>query len=91
MHDRIDDFRIAMPDVENAETAEAIDVLFAVDVAIRIRACIGPFDGCGSVVDGRGLAVLEKSGIDVIAKRLNGFARDPSRFVLCDLGFSDKF
>lgn len=72
-----DDFGVAMSDVEDAEAAEAIDILFSVDVAIAVRTGVGPFDGGRSAVDRRRLAVLEKARIDMVAKVVDGFARDP--------------
>jgi hypothetical protein len=75
---RFDHFRVAVTNVEDAEPAQTIDVFFAVDVAIGIRARIGPFDDrCCALRRGR-FTVLEKARIDVIAKRFDRFARDPS-------------
>ena len=75
--DGVDDFRVPVPDVEDAEAAEAIDVLVAVDVAVTVRTGVGPFYGGRRTVDRRGLAVFEKARIDVVAKVLDGFTRDP--------------
>jgi hypothetical protein len=72
-----DNFRIAVTDVENAETAQAIDVFFAVHVAIAVRARIRPFDRSGGVVDARGFAVFEEARVDVIAEVFDRFARNP--------------
>jgi hypothetical protein len=91
MDDRVDDLRISMADVEDAETAEAVDVLAAVNVAVRIGAGIGPFDDGGRMVDGRRLAVFQEPRIDVIAKGLDRFARDPLRVLRRDLLFADEF
>jgi hypothetical protein len=68
---------MAVSDVENAETAEAVEVLFAVDVAISVGSGVGPFDGRGGVLDRRRFPVLEESRIDVISEVLNCFACDP--------------
>ena len=81
----LDDFGIAMTDVEDAEAAQAIDVRAPGDVAIGVRSGVGPLDdGAGVACVGR-FAVFEKARIDVVAKRLDGFARDPRRFVRRDL------
>jgi len=36
--DGLDDLRVPMSDVEDAEAAEAIDIFLAVDVAVGVRA-----------------------------------------------------
>jgi hypothetical protein len=77
--DRLDDFRIAMSDIEDAEAAETVEVGASRDVAIRVRAGVGPLDYRGGAVLIRRLAVFQESGIDVVAKRLDRLARDPFR------------
>lgn len=80
-----DDFRMAMTHVENAETAEAVDVFAALDVSVTVGAGITPFnDGAGAVYL-RCFPVFQKSGVDVIAKVFNCFARDPRRLFGGDL------
>lgn len=88
--DGVDDFRVAVADVENAEAAEAIDVLFAVDVAIAVRTRVRPFDGGGGVVDRCGFTVLQKSRIDVIAEVVDGLACDPRGVVRRDRRLFDE-
>jgi hypothetical protein len=73
---RIDDLRMAVTDVEDSEAAEAIDVFAAVDVREHVAA-IGPLDRSVERAFRAGLAIFEKSGIDVIAKPFDGFADDP--------------
>ena len=73
---RIDDLRMPVTDVEDAEAAEAIDIFAAVDVREDVAA-VGPLDGRIERALRTGLAVLEKSGVDVIAKPVDGFADDP--------------
>jgi hypothetical protein len=80
-----------MADIEDAEPAETIDVFFAVDVAIRIGARIRPFhDGCGAIRRS-GFAIFQEAGIDVIAKRLDRFARNPSGILRRDVRLGDEF
>ncbi len=71
-----DHFGMAVSDVEDAEPAETIDVFAAVDIREDVTA-VGPLDGRIERALRTGLAVLEKSGIDVIAKPIDGFADDP--------------
>ena len=61
-----------MADVEDAETAEAVDILSAVDVAVGVRTCVRPFDRGDRVLDRGRFAILEKAGIDVIAETFDG-------------------
>lgn len=91
IYHRFNDLGIAVPDVENAESAKAVDVLLAVDVAIGVRTCIRPLDDRGRAFGGRCFAILQETGIDVVAKRLDGFARDPSRVLRSDLRLGDQF
>ncbi len=63
-------------DVEDAESAEAIDVFAAVDVGEDVAA-IGPLDRGVERPSGAGLTIGEKTGIDVIAKTVDGLADDP--------------
>src|SRR5579863_1246463 len=90
VHDGFDDFRMAMPDVENTETAETVDVFAAADVAIRIRPGVGPFDDGLGAFDGAGFAILEKTGVDMLAKCVDCLARDPARLVRSDLRQRDE-
>ena len=83
------DFRLAMSDVEDAETAQAIDVLASVDVAIRVRARVRPFDDRGCAVRIRRFAVEKKTRVEMVAKRLDGFFGYPARFRRVDRGLGD--
>ncbi len=85
------DFRIAVPDVEDPESAEAIDIFFARNVAIAIWSGVGPLDRGGGVLDRRCFPVFEKAGIDVIAETVDGFPRDPLRILRCNGGRFDEF
>ena len=79
-----------MADIEDAEATQAVYVFFAVDVAIRVRPRVRPFD-CGSCVLERCcLAVFEKPRIHMIAERLDGFTRDPIDVVRRYLRFCNK-
>jgi hypothetical protein len=78
IHHRFDDFRIAVADVEDAEAAQAVDVFAPGDVAICVRAGVGPFDDRFGFVGVARFAILEEAGIDVLAKRLDRFMRDPA-------------
>jgi hypothetical protein len=72
-----DDLWVTMADIENAEAAQTIDVLFAGYVAIAIRPRVRPFDrGCG-VFDRCRFPVFQKSWIDVVAEIFYGFIGDP--------------
>jgi hypothetical protein len=90
IEERLDDFRVPMPDVENPETAQTVEVLAAVDGAEGVGPGIGPFYNRGSMLQVGRLAILEKPGIDVIAERGDGFARNPFRFFRCDLALRDQ-
>jgi hypothetical protein len=87
--DRVDDLRMAVTDVEDSEAAEAIDVFAAVDVREHVAA-IGPLDGSVERALRAGLAIFEKSGIDVIAETFDGFADDPIGLRAIDRGRIDE-
>jgi hypothetical protein len=79
-----------MAHVEDAEAAQTIDVLAPGDVAIRVQAGVGPLhDGLGAVDVAR-FSVFEETRIDVLAKRFDGFARDPAGLVGGDLRSCDQ-
>ena len=89
--DGCDDFRIAVADVEDAETAETVDVFLAVDVAVAVRSGVRPLDcGCG-VFHRRGLAIFEEAGVDVVAEIRNRLLRDPIRLLGGNLAGFYKF
>ena len=83
--------RIAVADVENAESAETVDILAPGDVAIGVRSGVGPLDDGLGAGDVRRLAVFEKAGIDVFAKSLDGLACNPDRVLRRNLRFRDEF
>jgi hypothetical protein len=87
----LDHFRIAVTDVEDAEAAQAIYVLFAIDVTVRIRSGVRPLDGCSGVLDRRRFAVFQEARIDVVAEGFDGFAGDPRNVVRRDLRLCDEF
>jgi hypothetical protein len=58
IHHRFDDLRVPVADVEDAEAAEAIQILASVDVAIRVRSGVRPFDDGARTAGVAGLAVL---------------------------------
>ena len=74
---------MAVPDVEDAEPAETVDVLAAIDVREDVSA-VGPLDGGVERAMSSGFAVFEKAGVDVIAKAVDGFADDPIRLRAID-------
>jgi len=88
--DGFDDLRIAMPDVEDAEAAEAIDVGASVEVAIGVGPGVRPFDDGARAPGVVRLAVFEEAGVDVVAERLDGLASDPLRVVGRYLGLLDE-
>jgi hypothetical protein len=74
---------MAMADVKDAETAEAVDVLAAVHVGEDV-AGVAPLDGRVERPLRAGFPVLEETGIDVVAKPVDGFADDPIRLRAID-------
>jgi len=88
--DGFDDLRMAVADVEDAESAQAVDVFAAVDVAIGVRPGVGPFDDGAGALEVAGLAVFEEARIDVIAETLDGFAGDPARVLGRDVRFGNQ-
>jgi hypothetical protein len=81
---------MAVSDVEDAEAAETIQILAAVDVSIRVRSGVRPFDDRAGAADVAGFAVFQEARVDVVAETLDGFARDPAGVVGCDLRFGDE-
>jgi hypothetical protein len=71
-----DDLGVTVADVEDSESAEAVDVFPAVDVREDVAA-VGPLDGGVERAFGARFAVFEKTGVDVVAKPIDGFADDP--------------
>jgi hypothetical protein len=67
---------MAVSDVEDAETAQTIDVFAAVDVGKDVPR-IRPLDRRVERAAGAGLAIFEETGVDVIAKTVDRFADDP--------------
>jgi hypothetical protein len=90
IHHRFDDLRVAMADVEDAEAAQAIEVLSPVHVAVRVRSGVGPLDHRARTLDVAGFAVLEKPRVDVLAETVDGLARDPTRVLGRDLRLGDE-
>lgn len=79
-----------MADVEDAEAAQTIEVGAAGDVAIGVEAGVGPLDDRRRAPGVARLAILEKSGVDVPAERLDGLARDPFRIGGRDVSLFDE-
>jgi len=67
---------VPVSDVEDAEPAQTIDILASVDVGEHV-AVIGKLDGGIERAFGTRLAIFEKTGIDVVAKTVDGLAYDP--------------
>ena len=65
VHHRLDDGGVPVAEHVDAEAAEAVDELLAVDVVEDV-ALVAPLDG--GVVGGAGLAVLEDAGVDVLVE-----------------------
>ena len=74
---------MAVPNVEDAEAAQTIDVLAAVDVGKDV-AGVAPLNGGIEGSPRTGLSVFEKPWIDIIAKTVDGFADDPIRLRAID-------
>jgi hypothetical protein len=90
IHDRFDDLGMPVSNVEDAEPAQAIDVLAPAYVAVGVRSGIGPLDyRFGAFRVGR-FPVFQEAWVDVIAKRFDRFARDPRRVGRCDLPRVDE-
>ncbi len=87
---RGNDLRMTVADVEDAEPAQAVDVLAAAHVGEDV-ARVRPLHRRVERALRTGLAVFEKSGVDVIAKRLDRFAHDPIRLRAIDRGGGDEF
>jgi hypothetical protein len=81
---------MAVPDVENAEAAETVQILTTVDVAIGIRPGVRPLDDGARAARVAGLAVFQESGVDVVAESIDGFASDPAGVVVRDLRLGDE-
>src|ERR1700722_18081877 len=81
---------MTVADVKDAEAAQAVQIRAPEYVAVGVRPGIRPFNnGAGLARIGR-FPVFEKSGINVVAERVDRFASDPRRFVGRDLGFLDE-
>jgi hypothetical protein len=81
---------MAVADVEDAEAAQTVDVLAAVDVGEDV-ARVRPLDGGVERSLRARLAVLEEAGVDVFAETLDGFADDPVRLRAIDRRGFDEF
>jgi hypothetical protein len=77
-------------EVEDAEAAEAVDVLAAVDVREDV-ARVGPLDGGVERALSAGVSVLEETGVHVVAKTVDGLAHDPIRLRAIDRRGVDEF
>lgn len=88
--DRLHDFRMAVADVKNAEAAQTIDIFLTVDVAIRVGSRVGPLHGGRRILKRRRFAVLEESGVDVIAEAGERFPGDPCSVGRIDLRLIDQ-
>ena len=80
---------MAVPDIEDTESTETIDVFTAVDIGERIPR-IGPLDGGIERALRARFAVRKKARIDVIAKPVDGFSDDPIRLRAIDRLGMDK-
>jgi hypothetical protein len=67
---------MAVPDVEDAEPAETVDILAAVHVGEDV-AVVAPLDGSVERAVRAGLTIFEETRVDVVAKAVDGFADDP--------------
>jgi hypothetical protein len=77
---------VTVADVEDPEAAETIDVLATVDVREDVTG-VAPFHrGAVQRAFRARFAVFEKSGVDVIAKAVDGFADDPIGLRAIDRG-----
>ena len=87
---RLDDLRMAVSDVENAEAAETVQILAAVYVAIGVGPGVRPFDDRAGAADVARFAVFQEARVDVVAEALDRFARDPAGVVGRDLRLGDE-
>ena len=76
-------FGMAVSDVEDAEAAQTVDVLAAVDVGKDV-AGVAPLNGGIEGSPRTGLSILEEARVDVVAKAVDGFADDPIRLRAID-------
>ncbi len=74
---------MAVPDIEDTESTETIDVFTAVYIGKRIPR-IGPLDGGIERALCPRFAVRKKARVDVIAKPVDSFADDPIRLRAID-------
>lgn len=81
---------MAVPDVEDAEAAETVQILATVYVAIRIRSGVRPLDDRAGAAGVAGFAVFQEARVDVVAETVDGFARDPAGVIGGDLRFGDE-
>ncbi len=81
---------MAVPDVEDAEAAETVQILATVYVAIRIRSGVRPLDDRAGAAGVGGFAVFQEARVDVVAETVDRFARDPAGFIGGDLRFGDE-
>ena len=87
---RGDDFGMAVTDVEDTEAAQTVDITASVEIAVGVGAGIGPLDDCAGLADVARLAVLQKPGVYVVAKRLNRLFGDPARLFGAGIGAFDE-
>ena len=73
---RSDHLGMAVPDVEDAEAAEAVDILATAHVGEDV-AGVAPLDGSIEASHRTGLPIFEETRVDVVAKAVDGFADDP--------------
>jgi hypothetical protein len=81
---------MAMADVKDTETAQAVEILASVDVAVRVGSGVGPFDDRASASEITGFTIFQKSRVDEVAETVDGLAGDPARIVGGDLRLADE-
>jgi len=84
-----DDLGVAVARIEDAEPAEAIEILAALDVR-ECAAAVGPLDRGRRGTRSDRLAIFEKARINVLAEAAERLGRYPSRLLAIDRGGVDE-
>ncbi len=87
---RFDDLWMTVADVKDAKAAQAVQIRVSEYVAVGVRPGIRPFNNRAGLARIGRFPVFEKSGINVIAERVDRFASDPRCFGGSDVGFRDQ-
>ncbi len=80
---------MAVTDVKDTEAAQTVDITAAVEIAVRVGPASAHSSDCAGLAD-VALAVLQKPGVYVVAKRLNGLFGHPARLFGAGIGAFDE-